>query len=94
MWVGITAGVVFVVAVIFCAGLLVGRNIDDGPRYHQRGSGVVGYPGPAMFPMGPHGGFDRGPGSEGPFGLGGPMIDVPRQPGGPGASTTAAPPRP
>ncbi|WP_460353565.1 hypothetical protein [Mycobacterium sp. ZZG] len=94
LWVGIAAGAVFIVAVIFFSGVFVGKNLDGGPRYHHRGSDMVGRPGPAMFPMGPHGGFDRGPGNGGPFGSGGPVIDVPRQPGGPGAPTTAAPPRP
>ncbi|KWX68723.1 hypothetical protein [Mycobacterium sp. NAZ190054] len=82
-WVGIAAGSVFIVAVIFGAGVFVGKNIDDGPRFHVRGHGMVGHPGPAMFPMGPRDGFDRGP-----------VIEAPRPPGGPAAPTPSAAPRP
>ncbi len=90
-WVGIVAGSVFTVAVIFGAGFVVGKQSGDGPRYHHRGPDMLMRPAPAMFPMGPPGGFERGPAFHGPFGPGGPMIDVP-QPSGPAAPTTA--PRP
>lgn len=93
-WVGIAAGSVFIVAVIFGAGFLVGKNVGDGPRHHHSGIEMSGPAGPVMFPMGPPGGFERGPGFAGPFGPGGPMIEVPRQPGGPSTPTPGAPPRP
>ncbi len=93
-WVGIAAGSVFIVAVIFGAGVFVGKNIGDGPRRHHQGHEMMMRQGPGMFPPGQPGGFERGPGSPGPFRPDGPMIEVPRQPGGPGASATSAPPRP
>ena len=78
-WVGIVAGTVFVVAVIFFSGFVLGKSADGGgdrqhggPRHEiemlQRG-------GPPMGP--PHIFFPGGPGG-GPGGPGGPA-------GGPGA---------
>jgi hypothetical protein len=97
-WVGIVAGSVFVVAVIFGTGFVLGAHTGgDGPRGHHRGQEMMMRPGPAMFPTGPRGEFERGPGNAGPFGPGGPMIEAPRSPGAPGGSdtaTTTAPPRP
>lgn len=99
-WVGIVAGVVFIVAVIFGSGFIVGKHSgNNGWRGHDRGHEMMQRPGPAMFPMGPRGDFERGPGFAGPFGPGGPMIEMPRGPGGsagPGNAdtTTPTPPRP
>lgn len=93
-WVGIVAGVVFVVAVIFFSGFVLGKNTGGHPwGGHHRGGpqGDVaifhrGGP-PPMFPMGPRGEFERpGPGFAPPFGPGGP--------GQPGEPTTTAPARP
>lgn len=89
-WVGIVAGSVFTVAVIFGTGFVVGKHAGDSPRHDMRGHEMVMRPGPAMFPMGPPGGFERGPGFAGPFGPGGPMIDTPRPP----AQSPTAQPRP
>ncbi|MDG4665150.1 hypothetical protein [Mycobacterium sp. 236(2023)] len=96
VWVGIVAGSVFTVAVIFGTGFVVGKNVgDDGPRFHHRGSEMMLRPGPAMFPMGPPpGGLERGPGFAGPFGPGGPMIEVPRPPGPPAQAPASPAPRP
>jgi hypothetical protein len=96
-WVGIVAGSVFIVAVIFGTGFMVGKHAGGGPRDHHGGQEMLLRPGPPMFPMGPPGQFGRGPGFSGPFGPGGPMIELPRSPGGPGGSDgpdTTAPPRP
>jgi hypothetical protein len=93
-WVGIVAGSVFTVAVIFGTGFIVGKHVGDGPRYHHRGPEMMLRPGPAMFPMGPPpggGGFERGPGFPGPFGPGGPMIEIPRPPAPPSGAPTAPP---
>ena len=93
-WVGIAAGSVFIVAVIFGAGFVIGKNVGDSP-HHRHGGGpeMMVRPGPPM-PMGPHSGFERGPGFSGPFGQGGPMVDSPRPPGVPSGPATSAPPRP
>jgi len=97
-WVGIVAGSVFIVAVIFGTGFFLGAHTGNGPRDHHRGQEMMQRPGSPMFPTGPRGEFERGPAFPGPFGPGGPMIDAPRPPaapGGPGGSdTTTAPPRP
>ena len=61
VWVGIVAGVVFIVSVVFFAGFFIGRNSDGNFRggYHQPGmmgpslSGPYGQVGPGM--MGPGG---------------------------------------
>lgn len=82
VWVGIVAGVVFLVAVVFFSGFFLGRNSSDHFRggYHQPGMmgpsqmgpysqmGPGGMPGPAM--MGPGG--MMGPGMMGPGGTMGP----------------------
>jgi hypothetical protein len=92
-WVGIVAGSLFIVVVIFGTGFLVGQQVGDGPRSHHRGGHeMMLRPGPPPPPMGPRGGFERGPGFPGPFGPGGPTIDTPRSPGGPGGSEDATPP--
>lgn len=92
-WVGIAAGSVFIIAVIFGAGVFVGKNIGDGPRRHHQGHEMMFRPGQGMFPPGPPGGFERGPG----FGYSrpdGPMMQPPGQSGAPGTPATTAPPRP
>lgn len=82
-WVAIVAGTVFVVAVVFFAGFVMGRHSDDGPfRHHgsfkfERGGHSMMHPGggPMMHPGGPM------------MGPGGPMMrpDGPRSQDGPGA---------
>lgn len=93
LWVGIAAGAVFIVAVVFFSGFFIGKH--SGPGYgHLRGPGGVhslhrGGP-PPMGPAGEWPGPGRmGPGRMGPGG--------PASPGSPGNSptTTSAPtPRP
>lgn len=92
-WVGVIAGSVIIIAVIFGTGFFVGKGVGEGSRGHDRANHMVLHPGPPMSPMGPRGEFERGPGFPGPFGPGGPMIDVPRSPGGSGGpdATTGAP---
>jgi hypothetical protein len=86
-WVGIVAGSVFIVAVIFGTGFVVGKHSGgDGPRGHHGGNEMILHPGPPPFPMGPRGDFERGPGFPGPFGPG-PMIDAPGSPAAPGSPT-------
>ena len=85
-WVGITAGVVFIVAVVFFSGFFIGKH--SGPGYgHLRGPGgmhMLHRGGPP--PMGPTGEWPgrMGPGQMGPGG--------PAGPGGPGNSSTTATP--
>ena len=97
-WVGIVAGVVFIVAVIFFSGFVLGAHAG-GDRGHRGGGdrefGVMHRGGPPpMFPMGPmgpgpRGGFERpGPG----FGPGGGAGEEPPAP--PQPPTTSAPSRP
>ena len=95
-WVGIVAGTLFIVVVIFGTGFFLGKEVSDGPRGHHRGGHeMVLRPGPGMPPMGPRGEFERRPGFAGPFGPGGPMIEIPRPPGEPrGSDTTTSPARP
>jgi hypothetical protein len=87
-WVGIVAGAVFVVAVIFGTGFMVGTHAGDRgfDRHHavmfkQRAE-------PA-FPRGPMGQFERGP-----FIFRGPNFQPPQPPQAPGEPTTPAPSRP
>ena len=70
-WVGIVAGVVFIVAVIFGTGFMVGKH-SGGPRFdHHRELALFHRGGPPMFPMGPRGQFERqGPGIVFPDGPG------------------------
>ncbi|PRC44299.1 hypothetical protein C6A85_000000100945 [Mycobacterium sp. ITM-2017-0098] len=93
-WVGIAAGSVFIIAVIFGAGVFVGKNINDGPRRHHQGHEMVVRPGPGMFPPGPPGGFERGPGFPNSPRPNGPMMQPSGEPAGPSAPATSAPPRP
>jgi hypothetical protein len=91
-WVGIVAGVVFIVAVIFFSGFFLGAHSGGHRGWHHgdrdRDFAIIHKGPPPMFPMGPRGEFDRpGPGMQPPFGPGGPNFG-PQQPGGP---TTTAP---
>ncbi|WP_101951533.1 hypothetical protein [Mycobacterium sp. 3519A] len=90
-WVGIVAGVVFIVAVIFFSGFFLGAHTGGGHRgWHHGGDrhhefGLM-HRGPMMFPMGPpRGDFDR------PFPPGGPNFQGPQGPQQPGGPTTTAP---
>ena|ERR1700742_1238365 len=83
-WVGIVAGVVFIVAVVFFSGFILGAHSGGGHggwgHGHRHHGSMMHRGGPPMFPMGPRGEFDR----PGP---GGPNFS-PQQPSGP---TTTAP---
>ena len=95
-WVGIVAGVVFIVAVVFFSGFILGSH-SGGHRGGHHGGGDRdfamlhrGGP-PPMFPMGPMGQgprFERPP--FGPGGPGGPADERPEPPQPP----TTAPSRP
>jgi hypothetical protein len=88
-WVGIVAGTVFVVAVIFFTGFILGAHAGGGHHHGHHGGGD------REFSMhhrgGPAGGFNRqGPGGPGaPGGPGGP--GAPGGPGGPGAQQPQGP---
>jgi len=97
-WVGIAAGVVFIVAVIFFSGFVLGAHSGG-----HRGPGGKGDHGYMQFRHGPPPGFSMPPGEfgpppgpgMGPFGPNGPRFAPPQPPGGPqspGPTTTA--PRP
>ncbi|AFM15910.1 hypothetical protein Mycch_1102 [Mycolicibacterium chubuense NBB4] len=85
VWVGVTAGIVFIVAVVFFSGFFIGRSTGDGFRFHHGRGGGGGYPG-MMYP-----------GMMGP-GMGGPGMMGPNGPAQPGqrfpTTTTTAPPSP
>ena len=63
-WVGIVAGSVFVVAVIFFSGFILGAH-SGGDHGHDRRDAMMfkhrGEPSFPMGPMGPTGHFERGP---------------------------------
>jgi hypothetical protein len=85
-WVGIVAGVVFVVAVIFFSGFILGSH-SGGHHGGHRGGGdrdfaIIHRGGPPMFPMGPGARGGSAPGFERP------------QPPQPPAPSTTAPARP
>lgn len=98
-WVGIVAGVLLIVSMIFFAGVMAGRNSDDGYRWHRGHYGGPGGPGSVTGPgmMGPG---MMGPGMMGPGMYGPGRMDpddmgprAPMGPGGPGQSpTTPTPP--
>ncbi len=70
-WVGIVAGSLFIVLVIFGTGFFLGQHVDNGPRGHDRtGHEIVLPPGPGMPPMGPRDECERPTGFAGPFGPG------------------------
>lgn len=79
VWVGIAAGVVFIVAVVFFAGFYLGGNSGGGFRFHHDRDDTMS-PG-MMYPgrTGPYG--PTGPGMMGPYG--------PWAPGSPAPSTPA-----
>jgi hypothetical protein len=91
-WVGIVAGSLFIVVVIFGAGFFTGKAVGHH-RDADRGHEMMMRPGASMFPMGPPGGFQRGPSFSGPFGPG-QIIEIPRPGEAPGAPDTPTPPRP
>jgi hypothetical protein len=79
-WVGIVAGVVFIVAVIFFSGFVLGAHSGGhgGGGHGDRDHGFMiqrGGP-PPMFPMMPRGSFER----PGPFGPGAPNFEQPNGP--------------
>jgi hypothetical protein len=93
-WVGIVAGVVFIVAVIFFSGFILGAHSGGhrGGWHHgggHHGFAMMHHGGPPMFQMGPRG--DRPWPPFGPGGPGGPNFQgpSPQQPTSP--STTPAP---
>ena len=82
-WVGIVAGSVFVVAVIFGTGFAVGKH--SGDRGFDRHDAVMFKQRAEMpFPMGPTGQFERGP-----FIFRGPDFQPPQVPQPPAGPTTA-----
>ncbi|OBF14112.1 hypothetical protein [Mycobacterium sp. ACS4331] len=93
-WVAIVAGTLFIVAVVFFSGFVLGRHSDGGDghfRHHgdmmfDRGGpmGPMGPMGPGMNPGGP-GGPQQGHRWPGPGNFG---------PGGPGAPGQPQPPAP
>jgi hypothetical protein len=84
-WVGIVAGVVFIVAVVFYSGFFVGKQYDG--RY--RGGHGMYYPGGTMGP----GGMMGPGGTMGPGGMMGPGMMRPGQQQSP-TTTTAVPSTP
>jgi hypothetical protein len=90
-WVGIVAGVVFIVAVVFGTGFMVGKHTGRGGFGPGHGPVMFHREGPPPFPMGPRGQSERGPGAIFP---GGPDFQPPQPPQSPGAPTTTAPARP
>ncbi|PEG39181.1 hypothetical protein CQY20_11155 [Mycolicibacterium agri] len=97
-WVGIVAGIVFIVAVIFFSGFVLGTHSAKGGGHHRgdRDFAIIHRGGPPMFPMGPGFGHHRrdfGPGFERPGpGFERPSPGASESPQSPTPSTTA--PRP
>ncbi len=94
-WVGIVAGVVFIVAVIFFSGFILGAH-SGGHRGHHGGGDrdfAMSHRGgpPPMFQMGPMGPprFERPP--FGPGGPGGPGFESPQPSQSPPTSAPARP---
>jgi hypothetical protein len=90
VWVGIVAGVVFIVAVVFFAGFFIGRSSNGNFGFHRGRDGGM-YPG-MMYPgqVGPYG--PMGPDMMGPGGTWGPY--GPWTPSQPSPTTTPSTPRP
>lgn len=88
-WVGIVAGVVFIVAVVFFSGFILGKHSDGGHRGHHPGmkheSGMMHRGGPPMGRFGPpRMVFPGSPGAQESHG----------GQGGSGSAPTTAPARP
>ena len=87
-WVGIVAGVVFVIAVIFFSGFVLGAHAGNGHGGHHRGG-----PGMSMHHEGAPPMY-RGPMMRPGQGFvvpGGPGIQVPQPPESPAPTTSTAP---
>ncbi|WP_235682820.1 hypothetical protein [Mycolicibacterium alvei] len=71
-WVGIAAGSIFIVAMVFGAGFFLGAHSDGGGHHHRgghdRGGMMMHHPGG----MGGPGGMEHGRGMMPPWGPGGP----------------------
>jgi hypothetical protein len=87
-WVGIVAGSVFVVAVIFGTGFMVGTHAG-GHGFDRHEAVMFKHRAEPAFPMGPMGQFERGP-----FIFRGPNFQPQQPPQQPGAPTSPAPSRP
>nr|WP_231984594.1 hypothetical protein [Mycobacterium sp. 852014-52144_SCH5372336] len=97
-WVGIAAGVVFIVAVIFFSGFILGSHSGGHHRGghhggHDRDVSIFHRGAPPGAPMGPGGSFGRPP-FGGPGNSQGPRFAPPEPPQSPEAPTTTAPSRP
>ncbi|MFV9632495.1 hypothetical protein [Mycobacterium neumannii] len=98
-WVGIAAGVVFIVAVIFFSGFILGSHSGGHHRGgghhggHDRDVAIFHRGPPPGAPMGPGGSFGRPP-FGGPGNSQGPRFAPPEPPQSPEAPTTTAPSRP
>lgn len=97
-WVGIVAGVVFIVAVIFFSGFILGAHSGghhdrNRPGGHDRDVAIFHRGPPPGAPMGPRGDF-QGPPFGGPGGAEGPRSQPPQPPQSPDTPTTTAPARP
>jgi hypothetical protein len=88
-WVGIVAGSVFVVAVIFGTGFMVGKHTGGDRGFDRHEAVMFRHRAEPPFPMGPMGQFERGPSV-----FRGPDLEPPQPPQVPGAPTTPAPARP
>jgi hypothetical protein len=86
-WVGIVAGSVFVVAVIFGTGFMVGKHSGSGFDRHE--AVMFKQRAEPPFPMGPRSDFERGP-----FIFRGPDFQPPQLPQPPREPETTAPARP
>lgn len=90
-WVGIIAGIVFIVGSVFFAGYFLGRHSGGGWHHNRGGAQMDGRGGPPMMPMGPG---MMGPGMMGPDRPGmGPGMGPDRD-GVPGPAQPPAPPSP
>lgn len=72
-WVAIVAGSVFIVAVIFFTGFVLGAHSGGGHHggHHRQGMDMMHRDGPPEMPMRPGFLFPMGPGAFGPGGQGG-----------------------
>ncbi|MCV7134329.1 hypothetical protein H7J06_15160 [Mycobacterium hodleri] len=88
-WVGIVAGTVFVVAVIFFSGFVLGASVVGGHHHHGHGHGQMEREG-----GGPRHGWQGGPGGPGGPGGFGPGFQGGPGGGGPGQGPGSLPPTP